>query len=69
MSKGMETPVGTVRPGARVGLHPRLDVWMMGDRYATVQTVGRKWLHVRGDSGRTWKIHPADIVGIYGDGR
>ena len=47
-------------PGVRVEAHPATDTWMRGDRYGTVESVGRKWVHVRMDrSGRVVRFAPA----------
>ena len=35
--------------GQRVELHPALDRWMRGDRFGTVEKVGRKNVQVRMD--------------------
>lgn len=43
-------------PGVRVQARPHTDAWMSGDRYGAVAKVGRKWLHVRMDSGRVRKF-------------
>lgn len=53
----------SVREGSRVELHPRLDAWMMGDRFGTVQKIGRKYVHVLMDrSGRVRRIAPEDLT-------
>lgn len=45
--------------GKRVELHPATDQWIMGDRFGTVEKVGRKFLHVRMDkSGRLYRALP-----------
>lgn len=46
--------------GDRVKLHPATDAFMVGgDRYGTIEKIGRKYVHVRGQwSGRTWKLSP-----------
>lgn len=49
--------------GARVTLHPASDAWMRGDRYGIVERVGRKFYHVRMDSGRLLKVTPRNILG------
>jgi len=43
-------------PGVRVQARAHTDAWMAGDRYGAVTKVGRKWLHVRMDSGRVRKF-------------
>lgn len=48
--------------GRRVAVDPASDWFMRGERFATVVTVGRKWITVRGErSGRTWRTSP-DMV-------
>jgi hypothetical protein len=48
--------------GDRVELHPGLDRWMMGDRFGTVERLGRLFVYVRMDrSGKTIKFHPSSI--------
>ena len=48
------TTVQTTTPpsiGASVELHPATDAWMRGDRYGIVLSIGRKYIHLRMDSG------------------
>ena len=33
--------------GDRIGVLPHHDVWMMGDRFGTVEKVGHVWVHVK----------------------
>jgi hypothetical protein len=48
----------------RVELHPATDAWMMGDRYGTVEKIGRFYLHVKMDrSGKVRKVSPENING------
>ncbi len=35
--------------GDRVQAHPATDTWMRGDRYGTVEKIGRKFIGVRMD--------------------
>ena len=43
----------TLKVGDRVEIHPARDAWMQGDRYGTVEYVGRTVVKVRMDrSGR-----------------
>lgn len=42
--------------GVRVNTMPHTNVWLSGQRYGTITKVGRKWLHVKMDSGRTHKF-------------
>ena len=45
--------------GDRVKIHPATDLFMRGERYATIEKVGRKWVHVRGHwSNRVFKLAP-----------
>ena len=49
--------------GDRVELHPATDAWMSGDRFGTVEKMGRALIHVRMDrSGRLRTIHPSNIL-------
>ena len=42
----------------RVRIHPATDLFMMGERYATVIAVGRKLVTIRGErSGRKFQFH------------
>lgn len=51
-----------MNPGDRVELHPATDRWMRGDRFGTVEKIGRKYIHVRMDrSGQLARVLPADI--------
>jgi len=47
--------------GARVELHPATDAWMRGDRYGIVLSIGRKYIHLRMDSGRRLRVAPTNI--------
>lgn len=48
--------------GDRVEFLPHTDVFMMGDRYGTVERVGRKLLHIRCDrSGKLRRAHPDNV--------
>lgn len=49
--------VTTLRKGVTVSLHPATELWMRGVQYATVTTLGRKWIHLRHHgSGTTHKV-------------
>ena len=49
--------------GDRVQIRPHHDIWMMGDRYGTIEKVARKYIHVRLDkSGKVWKFLESDIL-------
>jgi hypothetical protein len=51
--------------GQRVELHPVTSRWMMGDRYATVEKIGRVYVHVRFDrSGASGGYHPCELRGM-----
>ena len=62
MSTG-DVQYGTIfNPGDRVETHPATDSWMMGDRFGTVKTVGRKYVHVVMDkSGAVRKFAPNNL--------
>ena len=48
--------------GQRVELHPATDSWMRGDRFGTVEKLGRKFIYVRMDaSNRLRKTAPRNI--------
>lgn len=47
--------------GDRVALHPGLDYWMRGIRYATVEKIGRRYLYCRSDAGKALRV-PADCI-------
>lgn len=48
--------------GERVELHPATDRWMRGDRYGTIEKIGRRHFYVRMDrSGHLAKIDPSNI--------
>lgn len=43
--------------GDRVAIAPHSDFFMMGERFAEVTSIGRKWIHVKGErSGRSFKF-------------
>jgi len=48
--------------GQRVQLHPVTSRWMMGDRYATVEKIGRAYVHVRFEvSGEAGAYSPYEL--------
>ena len=48
--------------GQRVALHPSTDAWMRGDRFGTVESVGRFYVSVRCDaSGKLRRVSPENI--------
>lgn len=52
--------------GQRVAMHPATDRWMRGDRYGTVERVGRKYLSVRMDrSGALVMERPVNLLPVY----
>lgn len=47
-----------IHKGDRVAIQPHSDIFMMGERFGEVTSIGRKWIHVRGErSGRTFKFY------------
>lgn len=43
--------------GDRVKVHPALDLWMRGVRYATVTKVGVKWITIHhAMSNTSWRV-------------
>jgi hypothetical protein len=50
--------------GDRVELHPATDAWMAGDRFGTVEKIGRFYLHIKMDrSGRVRRVVPENMMG------
>lgn len=48
--------------GDRIEAAPHLDCWMAGDRYGTVESIGRVYLSVRMDrSGKLRKFVPENV--------
>ena len=48
--------------GDRIELKPHLNRWMMGDRFGTVVSIGRRYLHVEMDvSGKTINAVPENV--------
>lgn len=48
--------------GDRVQLHPASSRWMQGDRFGTIEAVGKRLVHVRMDrSAQLAKLHPSNI--------
>ena len=57
--------LGRFAPGDRIEVHPATDTWMRGDRYGTVEAIGRKALAVHLDrSGRRVRVSPHNIGAI-----
>ena len=51
--------------GERVQTHPATDLWMQGDRYGTVESVGRLRVAVRMDrSGRVLCRRPDNLLHV-----
>lgn len=51
--------------GQRVQIHPAADAWMSGDRFGTIERVGRKYLSVRMDrSGHLLMFAPRNILEV-----
>jgi len=48
-------------PGERVELHPGTDLWMMGARFGSVASLGRKYVRVALDHGRYVKVLPENL--------
>jgi hypothetical protein len=45
------------KPGQIVKVHPALDLWMRGVRYAMVTKVGAKWITIHDAmSNTTWRV-------------
>lgn len=43
--------------GDRVKIAPHSDIFMMGERYGEVTSIGRKWIHVKGErSGKSFRF-------------
>ncbi len=46
-----------IHKGDRVAIAAHSDIFMMGERFGEVISIGRKWIHVKGErSGRTFKF-------------
>lgn len=51
------------KEGKRVQLQPATDSWMSGDRFGTIEKVGRKMVHIKMDrSGKTKIFYPANVL-------
>lgn len=43
--------------GDRVAIAPHSDIFMMGERFGEVTSIGRKWIHVKGErSGKSFRF-------------
>ena len=63
--KSLSTELSTddYRVGQRVQAHPATDTWMRGDRYGTVERVGRRYIRVRMDrSGHLKRFTPDNLL-------
>lgn len=57
------TEVSDFSAGQRVSLRPCSDDWMRGDRFGSVESVGRTRVYVRLDrSQRLRPIHPSNLA-------
>ena len=50
--------------GDTVQVHPSHDVWVMGDRFGKVESVGRVWVHVRMFRSSKLRKFTSDYVSI-----
>lgn len=51
--------------GQRVQAHPNTDAWMRGDRFGTVERVGRAYVHVRMDRSECLiAFHAFDLLEV-----
>ena len=49
--------------GQRVALRPSSDAWMRGDRFGTVESVGRTRVYFRMDRSQTLRpMHPSNLA-------
>jgi hypothetical protein len=48
----------------RIELAPHLDRWMMGDRFGEIVKIGRRYLHVQMDSGKTIHVVPENATKV-----
>lgn len=56
--------------GDRVRSHPATDVWMIGDRYGTVEKVGHRYVHIKFDaSGKIRRMVPENILYHWKEGK
>jgi hypothetical protein len=59
----MLSTVDDCRIGQRVQSHPATDTWMRGDRFGTIERIGRRFVWVRMDrSGRLLRFHPENLL-------
>lgn len=62
-SLSTELSADDYRVGQRVQAHPATDTWMRGDRYGTVERVGRLYIRVRMDrSGHLKRFTPDNLL-------
>lgn len=51
--------------GQRVQAHPGTDAWMRGDRFGTVERIGRAYVHVHMDASHELiAFHPVNLERI-----
>jgi hypothetical protein len=67
MSSYHHTKASEFRVGMRVELHPAHDAWMAGDRYATVERVGKSIVWVRSDKSNRLRWMHAESLSIMED--
>ncbi len=60
--------LSTFVAGQVVETHPATDAWMRGVRYVTVKFIGREYVHVEDNDGRTYKFNPDNLVPFYFEG-
>ena len=61
----MDLLLMTFNVGDRVELKPHLNRWMMGDRFGTVVSIGRCYLHVEMDvSGKIINVAPENATKV-----
>lgn len=51
-----------VRVGERVRIHPADDLFMRGVVYATVVSLGRKWVYVKNNANVVFRIRPCNVL-------
>jgi hypothetical protein len=51
-----------VNVGDKVQSHPATDAWMQGDRFGEVVKVGRKYVHVKMDSGKIRRFTTSNLL-------
>lgn len=65
MSNFVDPTCRAFKPNQRVKTLPHTDAWMKGDRYGTVERIGRLYVHVRMDvSNKVRRFQPSAIVKV-----